>query len=200
MIGIYLIINCVNGKIYIGSSTGIKHRFYTHIWYLNKQKHKNKHLQSAWNFYGADAFHFCVVEECFKENLLETEQKWLNANFENSYNKSPTAGNTLGKPCSEETKIKISIANKGNKWSEESKIKIKGRKHSEETILKMSWANSNPSSETRAKLSAKLKGNQRNRKSEKWPHGCKCKCRECKDKRNALIYAWQASKQNTVEF
>lgn len=64
--GIYGIRNIVNGKIYIGSAAqktgGIKSRWYEHITSLNKNKHGNYHLQSAWNYYGIDKFGFFVVE------------------------------------------------------------------------------------------------------------------------------------------
>jgi group I intron endonuclease len=56
--GVYKIINLINNKIYIGSSTnekgGFKDRINTHIRLLNRNTHPNKHLQSAWNKYGED--------------------------------------------------------------------------------------------------------------------------------------------------
>jgi hypothetical protein len=57
-----------------------------------------------------------------------------------------------GKTLSEETKIKMSEAQKGN-------TKRLGKTHSEETKIKMSEAHKNPSEETRRKISEIKKGN-----------------------------------------
>lgn len=174
--GIYLIINTINGKIYIGSSVDIIQRWFEHASALDRNMHKNKHLQAAWNKYGGEPFfHFCVVEECTIENLLIIEQLWLDGNFDKSYNKNPIAGNTLGKFHSEETKLKISISKIGTKHSEESKIKMRAKKLSIEHLEKLKFASLNRSPEIIAKLAAK------SRRPEKWPHpwGRRCVCDEC---------------------
>lgn len=73
----------------------------------------------------------------------------------------------VGRKCSEETKRKISEANKGKHPSEETRRKLseshKGKKFSEETKRKMSKSlkgrkGKSPSEETRAKLSRATKG------------------------------------------
>lgn len=191
MIGIYLIINSINEKLYIGSSVNIEWRFYEHCYNLSLNKHKNTKLQAAWNFYGADAFHFCIVEECSIDKLLEIEQYWIDGSFgENCYNISPTAGNTLGKICSKETKLKISKANKGSKRTEEFKEQIrKNRKEHYSRNLKFinDWG-LNQTPEAKEKKRLKQLGNQNNRKSDKWPHGCRCRCEECWEKWKQLYY------------
>lgn len=60
--GIYMIKNLVNDKVYIGQTTMrfIK-RFWHHQWLLNHNRHDNKHLQKAWNKYGAENFEFSVL-------------------------------------------------------------------------------------------------------------------------------------------
>ena len=201
ILGIYLIINSENGKIYIGSSIDIEGRFYEHCYHLNLGNHKNPKLQAAWNFYGADAFHFCIVEECSLENLLSVEQAWLDGSFgENCYNVSPTAGNTFGKACSKETKLKISEANKGRKRTNEVKTKMKCRQHSIDNLKFINDWGLNFTPEAKAKIKISLLGNQRNRKSDKWPHGCECKCQECKTKRTNLAYEWKRNKILGAEF
>lgn len=60
--GIYYIINIVNNKKYIGSSFDIKKRISKHFRQLSKNKHINKHLQNAYNFYGKENFSFEIVE------------------------------------------------------------------------------------------------------------------------------------------
>lgn len=53
--GVYLILNLVNRKFYIGSTiVSFKKRFRDHKRKLTQNKHGNIHLQSAWNKYGAD--------------------------------------------------------------------------------------------------------------------------------------------------
>lgn len=79
--GIYKIINKRNGKFYIGSSTNIKIRWYTHTTQLLRNVHKNIHLQRAWNKYGRNNFQFQIMEQ-FGNNfsikeLLQEEQRLL---------------------------------------------------------------------------------------------------------------------------
>ena len=53
--GIYSITNTINGKVYYGSSVDCERRWYQHKSSLNKNIHKNYHLQSSWNKCGKDA-------------------------------------------------------------------------------------------------------------------------------------------------
>ena len=72
--GIYLIINTINGKFYIGSSCDIPRRFRSHRKCLNKNTHDNIHLQNAWNKYGESNFSFEIYTNCFPNELLLNEQ------------------------------------------------------------------------------------------------------------------------------
>ena len=75
---IYLITNCSNGKVYVGSSILPEHRWYLHRRDLEAGKHHSIHLQRAWNHWGAEQFQFSVIEEVESEDLLiEREQHWL---------------------------------------------------------------------------------------------------------------------------
>lgn len=75
---IYWIKNKVNGKFYVGSTTQRYVRWKTHRGKLNGNRHHCRHLQAAWNKYGADAFDFKVVEKVVDESLLqEAEDRWL---------------------------------------------------------------------------------------------------------------------------
>ena len=83
-------------------------------------------------------------------------------------------------PCSEETKIKISIALKGKKHSEETKRRLseshKGKKPSLETRKKLSLAKlgkktGNQSEETKRKISATLKGKRHPFQKRPWITG-----------------------------
>jgi group I intron endonuclease len=104
--GIYFISNNVNGKKYIGSSINLKQRERDHWRYLRAGRHKNKHLQYAWNKYGEDVFSFSVLEIVKnKKKLIPTEQRYLDI-FRPEYNKCPTASNMLGFKHTSEAKKK----------------------------------------------------------------------------------------------
>lgn len=126
--GIYRITNIINEKFYVGSAVNIHRRWLEHKSFLNRNKHHSKYLQNSFNKYGIDNLNFEIIEECSKELLIEREQYWINLldSYNNGYNCSPTAGNTLGVKHSDETRLKRSILNLGNDFH-------KGKKHSEET-------------------------------------------------------------------
>ena len=115
MIGIYSITNSGNGKRYIGQSIDIEKRWREHRWYLRANKHKNNHLQNAWNKYGETAFVFEVLEECEFSVINDKEVFWINHfdSTNNGYNLD--SGGNNGKRHSEETKRKMSEAAKGEK-------------------------------------------------------------------------------------
>lgn len=46
--GVYQILNCQNGKSYIGSSVNIQQRWSAHRSLLNKGQHPNIHFQRSW--------------------------------------------------------------------------------------------------------------------------------------------------------
>lgn len=77
MSGIYQILCVPTGKIYIGSAVDIHARWHNHRLTLRRGKHRNPHLQAAWNLYGEDNFAFTVLEVVNRHELLSVEQKWL---------------------------------------------------------------------------------------------------------------------------
>jgi group I intron endonuclease len=155
MKAIYKILNNNNGKFYIGSAQNLRRRWKQHESDLKRGNHKNPHLQHAWNKDGEN-FTFLVLEEVEKdEDLIPAEQKWLDLtrSYERGvgYNICPTAGSSLGRPVSQETRKKLHNANKGTSpWtkgrslSQEHRRKIgeakKGRSISEEHRRKIGEA------------------------------------------------------------
>lgn len=160
--GIYKIINIVNNKVYIGSSTDTKTREKSHKKELRGGRHFNKYLQRAWDKYGETNFKFQVIEELEVDKILiqHREQFWFDYynKITACYNVRLVVESTLGLKHSEETKKKISKINSGriqseetiNKkrksregyiMSEETKEKIRqshlGIKHTKESIEKM---------------------------------------------------------------
>lgn len=73
---IYEIVNTVNGKRYVGQTIKtLGARTTQHKNKLNKNCHSNKHLQSAWNKYGMDAFQFRPIADADSQEKLNTLEK-----------------------------------------------------------------------------------------------------------------------------
>lgn len=155
---IYKIINVKNGKFYIGSAVNFTKRKAKHKWRLNRGDHSNKHLQAAWDKYGAKSFVFAVLHEVPpEEDLLEAENRYLHEHVGKDYcyniAKDATAFG-LGKhgelnpmfgkhfTHTEEAKAKIAAAGKGRKRSAEAIAKtaaaLRGRAMPTETREKIS--------------------------------------------------------------
>lgn len=77
MIGIYMILNTVNNKVYIGQSRHLKERFSRHRRDLEAKTHHNEELQRDYNKYGAESFDFIVLQECEENELYELEQYYI---------------------------------------------------------------------------------------------------------------------------
>lgn len=76
--GIYIISNIKNGKIYIGSTKDFRSRYDTHNVLLFNNKHYNKRLQNSYNKNGCDFFEFKLLEIVEdKSQLLIREQHWI---------------------------------------------------------------------------------------------------------------------------
>lgn len=132
--GIYEIVNTTNGNRYVGSAIDFKARFWLHRYELKNAKHGNRHLQSAWNKYGASCFRFKRILICASQHLLLYEQIALDA-LNPKYNICRVAGNSLGVKWTIEAKenLKVSLRNRPNDH-------FLGRKHTPETLKKMSLA------------------------------------------------------------
>lgn len=75
MIGIYIVINNTNGKVYIGQSKTVERRLQEHKSALIHQRHFNKLLQESYN--KDNNFSFELLEECSLESLDEKEVFWI---------------------------------------------------------------------------------------------------------------------------
>lgn len=98
-------------RVYIGSAKCLKNRKSAHLSQLRNEKHSNAHLQRVYNKYGEGSLRFKVVESVDSaEALMGAEQRWINTyDFGDLINICPTAGNTLGRAHSDETRKKISF-------------------------------------------------------------------------------------------
>ncbi|MCM3387334.1 GIY-YIG nuclease family protein [Ureibacillus chungkukjangi] len=84
-IGIYKILNKLNGKVYIGQSKRLSVRINSHKRALRNNAHDNIHLQKAFNKYGEDSFEYIIIEECTDDILTDRELFWIN--YYNSHNR-----------------------------------------------------------------------------------------------------------------
>lgn len=117
--GIYMILNIINNKCYVGSTKNFNERKRGHLSKLRSNKHHNDYLQSSYNKYGEKSFAFIPLEEVEDINDLYTKEcDWIK--LKNSMDKIygynlgiPERNNSLSiSPC---TKRKILI-NKYNQW------------------------------------------------------------------------------------
>lgn len=113
-------------------------------------KHRNLHIQNDFNLFGEECFEFILAEESIPEDIrFKKEQEWMDKMVEETaptplYNMQPFAGKTRGRPTSDETRRKLSIAHKGRSKSDYATAGIRranyGRVFSPETRKKISDA------------------------------------------------------------
>lgn len=145
--GIYIITNTITGKVYIGQSKSLTIRWRQHKSKLKANKHPNQHLQYAYNQYGLEAFKYEILEECTLEQRNEREIYWIeyykstDPNYGYNLQSGGCQNQTISPetkekivhdllnrgPMSEETKRKISEANRGHIMSEEQRQQISER-------------------------------------------------------------------------
>lgn len=134
--GIYRMTNLTSNKIYIGSSINLGHRFTCYYSLKHIERWKTSIICKALIKYGYSGFKLENLEYCAPEKCIEREQYYFNI-LNPEYNILKTAGSRLGFKNSEETLMKF----RERKHSEETKAKISlaqvGRKHSEETKAKL---------------------------------------------------------------
>lgn len=85
---VYKIVNKVNRKYYIGSTSNFIIRKSEHFSQLKKGIHCNKKLQQDFNIYGESSFDMFVVETNFKsrQQMLCMEYELILKSFGNTYN------------------------------------------------------------------------------------------------------------------
>lgn len=131
--GIYRFYNKKNGKSYIGQSIDIGERLYAHKRYI-KRNDQQQVIYRAFRKYGIE--NFCVEiltilpkDKNIKENLDLCEKIYINFfdSYKNGYNSTIGGdGGILGHKMSEESKRKLSIAQKGIK-KDPLKINVKAK-------------------------------------------------------------------------
>jgi group I intron endonuclease len=113
--GIYLFINLTNNYQYVGSSVNLKIRFYR---YFNVNYLKNNicmRINRALLKYGNSKFSLIILEYCSSEKCILRERHYIDL-LEPEYNiiQDPTLPPMLGRKHSDETLQKMSDAQKKN--------------------------------------------------------------------------------------
>ena len=121
MIVIYMIKNCVNGKVYIGSTGDVNHRFNKHEYDLNNSIHHNDHLQRAWNKYGSDSFEFKTLMVCPDKERNHCEQMFIDLYDSQNRDFGYNIRDANSQFHTEETKQKISESLKGREISKDAR-------------------------------------------------------------------------------
>lgn len=83
---IYLILNTVNCKFYLGSAKDPAKRVHSHYLSLKRGDHHCVLLQRSWNKYGETAF-MAFIHSSGHENAIEVEQRYLDFYFLNHRSK-----------------------------------------------------------------------------------------------------------------
>ena len=76
---VYKITNEVDGKFYIGSTNNLIKRYYTHIHDIRSGKNTCVKLIRAVNKHGEENFKFEIVCECPTDDILKTEQEYIDS-------------------------------------------------------------------------------------------------------------------------
>ena len=172
---IYLTINKINHKTYVGQKK-LKNKNWDKDNYLGS----GKYLKRAIKKYGKENFEKFLIQFCYSKEELDKQEIFWIAEYRKrglaQYNIANGGCGTKGISAwnkgktdiySEETKKKLSEANKGKHLLEETKRKIsesrKGRHFSEETKRKMSESHKGKkpyemTEETKRKMSESHKG------------------------------------------
>ena len=118
--GIYALVNIWNGKRYIGQSKDVCRRHRKHLSDLLGNRHRNQHLQLAFNryaFVSEFVFDFVLIEECSSELLDAREIYWISyfhtMDDECGYNLK--SGGNAKSYYSKESRRKMSEAQLGHK-------------------------------------------------------------------------------------
>lgn len=110
--GIYQIVNCINGKSYVGQSNNLSRRFREH---RSKRDSSCKTISRAFKKYGRHNFKFVLLEICGVETLSDREIFWI-AKLKPEYNRTAGGDGCAAHSISEKTRRKLSMSGKAQ-WA-----------------------------------------------------------------------------------
>lgn len=110
---VYAII-CTDGRAYVGGTTGLNARWRQHRSELRRGVHPNAALQSQWDRLGEAAFTFSVLEGDPPGDLAAAEQRHMDRLRAEGglFNHAPLAGTQRGIVHTDQTRAKVSAANR----------------------------------------------------------------------------------------
>lgn len=123
---IYGFRNSINGKWYVGQTRDLATRKRCHFSSLERGDHYNFGLQRDFKTDGRASFEFHIIEVVTFEMLDESERKWISfhRSTDREFGYNIDIGGNSHKIMAEETKRKISLAQKGRIFTEEHRRKI----------------------------------------------------------------------------
>jgi group I intron endonuclease len=113
-------------RCYVGSAKNMALRWASHLYNLKRGKHHTPKLQHHYDKYGKNDLEFSVLLCCDIEDLIITEQFFIDA-LSPWFNHRKKADSNLGMKYSEESKARM--RGKHWRWSDESRLKMKGNKN-----------------------------------------------------------------------
>jgi len=132
--GIYQIRNVIDNKIYVGSSVNLRVRECEHFRSLKKGKHHSSKLQNAYHKYGKSSFVFEILEQCDRDALIETEQRYIDQ-LNPHYNIRKTASfHILNWRPTAELRSRMSEARKGKSYHTTEQINAIKRAHTGKVV------------------------------------------------------------------
>lgn len=132
---IYLLVNNVNGKIYVGRTVDARNRIREHFT-KDYTRYNGRKLSNAKDFYGVNKFSFYVVETCEKDEVADLEKMYLDLLLpfdDNGYNIIRNKTDEQSSFIMEDDHKK-KISQSLISYYRENENVFKGRTHSKESI------------------------------------------------------------------
>lgn len=153
---VYLIVNNVNGKTYVGQRKSSKE------WYYDKYMGSGKHLKSAIKKYGIENFEKFLIQHCYSKEETDKAEKFWIAEYRKrgkaEYNIANGGDGGYTGPHSDETKQRMSVTRKGRHHSEETRKKISESMKGKNKGRPGFWSGKHLTEEARQKSSDSHKG------------------------------------------
>ena len=127
--GAYRRVGDINGNSYIGSSVKLSNRFLDYFNTNHLLSHKNMTINRALLKYGYSSFSLIILEYCDPKNCIKREQYYIDE-YKPEYNILKYVGSMRGFQHSEETLVKL----RNRKVSEEVRVLLSEIKKGEKKI------------------------------------------------------------------
>ncbi|MGH0371744.1 NUMOD3 domain-containing DNA-binding protein [Sinorhizobium meliloti] len=132
--GVYALRHLETGSVYVGGSSNVPTRKFSHLYKLARGKHENSTIQALYDASpsGNNAFECAMIECCNRDDLVKREQFWIDT-LKPDLNRGKS--NIGHKVFSEESKARMSMLRTGEGNA------FYGRHHTAETKARLSALN-----------------------------------------------------------